>query len=222
MTHFASSEAFAPSPQGKQTLEQEQSFYAALDRLRKLGVDTGIVHMANSAAIAARPESWGDMVRPGVILYGYHPGYDPPEQRNEAERRLPLKPVMSLRTRIITLRHVPAGAGVGYGAKFTAQRPSVIAVLAAGYGDGIHRSLSNSRGCVLVRGKLVPIVGIISMDVTMIDVTDVPGIELGDVVTIYGTDGEHVHPANAVARSIGTVTSDLLCAVAQRVPRVYV
>src|SRR5712664_3633702 len=222
MTHFASSEAFAPSPQGKQTLEQEQSFYAALDRLGKLGVDTGIVHMANSAAIAARPESWGDMVRPGVILYGYHPGYDPPEQRNEAERRLPLKPVMSLRTRIITLRHVPAGAGVGYGAKFTAQRPSVIAVLAAGYGDGIHRSLSNSRGCVLVRGKLVPIVGIISMDVTMIDVTDVPGIELGDVVTIYGTDGEHVHPANAVARSIGTVTSDLLCAVAQRVPRVYV
>jgi alanine racemase len=222
MTHFASSEAFAPSPQGQQTLEQEQSFYAALDRLGKLGVDTGIVHMANSAAIAARPESWGDMVRPGVILYGYHPGYDPPEQRNEAERRLPLKPVMSLRTRIITLRHVPAGAGVGYGAKFTAQRPSVIAVLAAGYGDGIHRSLSNSRGCVLVRGKLVPIVGIISMDVTMIDVTDVPGIELGDVVTIYGTDGEHVHPANAVARSIGTVTSDLLCAVAQRVPRVYV
>jgi alanine racemase len=129
---------------------------------------------------------------------------------------------MSLRTRIITLRRVPAGAGVGYGAKFTAERPSVIAVLAAGYGDGIHRSLSNSRGCVLVRGKLVPIVGIISMDVTMIDVTDVAGVELGDVVTIYGTDGEHVHPANAVARSIGTVTSDLLCAVAARVPRVYV
>src|SRR5258708_35076240 len=100
MTHFASSEAFAPSPQGKQTLEQEQSFYAALDRLGKLGVDTGIVHMANSAAIAARPESWGDIVRPGGILYGYHPGYEPPEQRNEGERRLPPKPVMSLRTRL--------------------------------------------------------------------------------------------------------------------------
>jgi alanine racemase len=222
MTHFASSEAFAPSPVGQQTLEQEQNFYAALDRVRKLGIDTGIVHMANSAAIAARPESWGDMVRPGVILYGYHPGYDPPEQRAEAERKLPLKPVMSLRTRIISLRRVPAGAGVGYGAKFTAQRPSVISVLAAGYGDGIHRSLSNSRGCVLVHGKLVPIVGIISMDVTMIDVTDVSGVEIGDIVTFYGTDGEHVHPANAVARSIGTVTSDLLCAVTQRVPRVYV
>jgi len=222
MTHFASSEAFAPAPQGQQTLEQEQSFYAALDRLRQLGVDTGIVHMANSAAIAARPESWGDMVRPGVILYGYHPGYDPPEQRAEAERRLPLKPVMSLRTRIISLRRVPSGAGVGYGAKFVAQRLSVIAVLAAGYGDGIHRSLGDGRGCVLVRGKLAPIVGIVSMDVTMIDVTDVPGIEIGNVATIYGTDGEHVHAANAVARGIGTVTSDLLCAVAARVPRIYV
>jgi alanine racemase len=222
MTHFASSEAFAPAPQGQQTLDQEQSFYAALERLRVLGIDTGIVHMANSAAIAARPESWGDMVRPGVILYGYHPGYDPPEQRAEAERRLPLKPVMSLRTRIISLRRVPAGAGVGYGAKFVAPRPSVIAVLAAGYGDGIHRSLGNARGCVLVRGKLLPIVGIVSMDVTMIDVTEIPGVEIGDVVTIYGTDGEHVHAANAVARSIGTVTSDLLCAVTARVPRVYV
>ncbi len=221
MTHFASSEAFAPSPQGQQTREQEEHFFAALERLRKLGIDTGIVHMANSAAIAARPESWGDMVRPGVILYGYHPGYDPPEQRAEAERRLPLRPVMSLRTRIISLRRVPAGARVGYGAKFTAERPSVIAVLAAGYGDGIHRSLSDSRGSVLVRGKLAPIIGIVSMDVTMIDVTDVANIEVGDVVTIYGTDGKHVHPANAVARSIGTVTSDLFCAVTSRVPRVY-
>jgi alanine racemase len=222
MTHFASSEAFAPAPQGQQTREQEERFFAALDRLRKLGVDTGIVHMANSAAIAARPDSWGDMVRPGVILYGYHPGYDPPEQRAESERRLPLKPVMSLRTRIISLRRVPAGSGVGYGAKFIPQRASLIGVLAAGYGDGIHRSLSNGRGSVLVRGKLVPIVGIVSMDVTMIDVTDVDGAEIGDVVTIYGTDGEHVHPANGVARAIGTVTSDLLCAVAARVPRVYV
>ena len=222
MTHFASSEAFGTSAQGQQTPEQENNFHGALDHLRKLGIDTGIVHMANSAAIAARPESWGDMVRPGVILYGYHPGYDPPEQRAEAERRLPLKPVMSLRTRIISLRRVPAGSGVGYGAKFIAQRPSVIAVLAAGYGDGIHRSLSNGRGCVLVRGKIVPIIGIVSMDVTMIDVTDVTGAEIGDVVTIYGTAGEHVHPANAVARGIGTVTSDLLCAVAARVPRVYV
>jgi alanine racemase len=221
LTHFASSEAFAPSAQGEQTREQEEHFFVALERLRALGVDPGIVHLANSAAIAARPETWGDMVRPGVILYGYHPGYDPAEMRSESERKLPLKPVMSLRTRIISLRRVPAGASVGYGAKFVAARPSLIGVLAAGYGDGVHRSLGG-RGCVLVRGKLAPIVGIVSMDVTMIDATDVPGAELGDVVTVYGVDGEHTHPANQVARSIGTVTSDLLCAVSARVPRLYV
>src|SRR5260370_1940578 len=187
MTHFASSEAFAPSPQGKQTLEQEQSFYAALDRLRKLGVDTGIVHMANSAAIAARPESWGGLVRPGLIVQEYHPGYDPPEQRTEAERRLPLNPVMSLRTRIISLRRVPSGTDVGYGAKFTAERPSVIAVLAAGYGDGIHRSLGNSRGCVLVHGKLAPIIGIVSMAPTMTDITHVSILQIRHVATAAAT-----------------------------------
>lgn len=222
LTHLASSEAFSATPQGEQTPQQEEKFFAAVERLRKLGIDPGIVHMANSAAIAARPETWADMVRPGVILYGYHPGYDPQEKRNEAERLLPLKPVMSLRTRIISLRRVQTGAGVGYNARFVATRPSVIAVLAAGYGDGIHRSLSNGKGGVLVRGQLAPIIGIVSMDVTMIDVTDVPGVELGDIVTVYGVDGEQVHPASAVARGIGTVTSDLLCAVTQRVPRVYV
>ncbi|HEX4546539.1 MAG TPA: alanine racemase C-terminal domain-containing protein, partial [Candidatus Acidoferrum sp.] len=135
--------------------------------------------------------------------------------------RLPLKPVMSLRSKIISIRNVPAGAGVGYNATFVAKRPSRIGVLAAGYGDGIHRSLGN-RGNVLLRGKLAPIVGIISMDVTMIDVTDIEGVEIGEVATIYGSDGAHSLPANRVARSIGTVTSDLLCAVTQRVPRVYV
>jgi alanine racemase len=220
MTHFASSESFAPSAQGEQTREQEEHFFVALERLRKLGVDPGIAHLANSAAIAARPESWADMVRPGVILYGYHPGYDPAELRVESERKLPLKPVMSLRTRIINLRRIPAGMGVGYSAKFVTERSSVIGVLAAGYGDGVHRSLGN-RGCVLLRGKLAPIVGIVSMDVTMIDVTDVPGVEVGEMVTIYGVEGEHTHPANQVARGIGTVTSDLLCAVSARVPRLY-
>jgi alanine racemase len=160
------------------------------------------------------------MVRPGAILYRYHPVYDPIEKRPEIEARLPLKPVMSLRTRIINIRNIPVGAGVGYNETFIAKRPSRIAVLAAGYGDGIHRSLGN-RGSVFVRGSLAPMVGIVSMDVTMIDVTDVPDAAIGDVVTIYGTDGEHVRPANVIARSIGTVTSDLLCAVSQRVPRYY-
>jgi len=220
MTHFASSEVFTNSRVGDQTRQQEERFYAALERLKSLDIDPGIVHLANSAAIVTRPETWADMVRPGAILYGYHPGYEPVEKRAELEARLPLKPVMSLRTRVISLRSIPAGAGVGYNETFVAKRPSRIAVLAAGYGDGIHRSLGN-RGSVLVRGVLAPIVGIVSMDVTMADVTDVPNAEVGDVATIYGSDGEHAHPAHLVARSIGTVTSDLLCAVSQRVPRIY-
>jgi alanine racemase len=220
MTHFASSESFADTLAGRQTHEQEERFFAALERLRALGIDPGIVHLANSAAIVTRPETWADMVRPGVILYGYHPGYDPVERRAEIENRLPLVPAMSLRTRIISLRDVPAGAGVGYGSSFVPSKPSRVAVVAAGYGDGIHRSLGN-HGRVLIRGALAPMVGIVSMDVTMIDVTEIPGVEIGDVATIYGTDGEFSHPAHLVARSIGTVTSDLLCAVSQRVPRIY-
>jgi alanine racemase len=219
-SHFASSEVFTDTAVGQQTREQEERLYSALDRLRALGIDPGIVHLANSAAIVTRPETWADMVRPGAILYGYHPGYDPMEKREEAEARLPVKPVMSLRSRIISLRSVPAGAGVGYNATFVPKRPSRIGVLAAGYGDGIHRSLGN-RGSVLLRGKLAPIVGIISMDVTMIDVTEVGDVEIGDVATIYGTDGAQELRANLVARSVGTVTSDLLCAVSARVPRVY-
>jgi len=220
-THLASSEVFV-GPVAQQTCDQEASFHRAVERLRALGIDPGVIHLANSAAIASRPETWADMVRPGVILYGYHPGYDPIDRRAEAERQLPLRPAMSLRTRIINIRNVPAGSGVGYNARFVAERPSKIAVLAAGYGDGIHRSLGN-KGHVLVNGVLAPIVGIISMDVTMADVTDVPGVALGDIATIYGFDDHgNVLAANLVARSIGTVTSDLLCSVSARVPRIYI
>ncbi|HYL10921.1 MAG TPA: alanine racemase [Candidatus Acidoferrales bacterium] len=219
-THFASSGIFPPAAHGEQTAEQEKLFFASLARLRELGIAPGTVHLANSAAIAARPETWGDMVRPGAILYGYHSGFEPAERRAEFEARLPLRPAMSLRTRIIGLRNVAPGQGVGYDSRFTTARPSRIGVLAAGYGDGLHRSLGN-RGNGLVHGKLAPIVGIVSMDVTMIDLTDVPEARLGDVVTIYGADGPSVLPANVVARGINTVTSDLLCAVSKRVPRFY-
>jgi alanine racemase len=218
-THFASSEVFT-GPVAAQNIQQEDSFHQAITRLKTLGIDPGIIHLANSAAIACRPDTWADMVRPGAILYGYHPGYDPIERRTQAEKDLPLKPVMSLRARLINIRHVPAARGVGYGSKFLTTRPSRIAVLAAGYGDGIHRSLG-CQGHALVRGVLAPIVGIVSMDVTMLDVTDVPDVSLGDIATIYGTAGDHTLPANLVARSIGTVTSDLLCAVSARVPRIY-
>src|SRR5882757_8371856 len=220
-THLASSEVLTDTELGQQTKQQIDRFYSTVERLRSLGADPGILHIANSAAIASRPETWADMVRPGAILYGYHPGYDPAELREESERKLPLKPVMSLRTRIISLRNVPAGRGVGYDSQFVTSRPSMIALLAAGYGDGIHRSLGN-KGNVLVRGTIAPIVGIVSMDVTMVDATDVPGVAIRDEVTIYGTAGKDVLLANRAARGIGTVTSDLLCAVTARVPRFYV
>jgi alanine racemase len=218
--HFASSEVLTDSPTGIQTRLQTERFYTAVDRLRTLKVDTGLLHLANSAAIAARPETWADMVRPGAILYGYHPGLDPVERRIEIESKLPLRPVMSLRARLIGLRTVAPGDSVGYNASWVAQRPSKTAVMSAGYGDGIHRSLGN-RGSVYIRGHRAPMIGIISMDVTLLDVTDVTDVVMGDVATVYGTDGDNVYPANVIARSIGTVTSDLLCAVSQRVPRFY-
>ena len=156
-THFASAEAFSPAPLGEQTRHQEELFYIAVERLRALKVDPGIIHLANSAAIATRPETWADMVRPGVILYGYHPGFDPPELRKEAERLLPLKPAMSLRTRIITVRDIPAGEGVGYNSKFVASRASKIGVLAAGYGVGVHRLLGYIGHVLICVGRRLPL-----------------------------------------------------------------
>jgi alanine racemase len=220
-THLASSEVLTATELGGQTQQQLDRFYWTVDRLRMLGADPGILHIANSAAIAARPETWADMVRPGAILYGYHPGFDPMERRLEFEKKLPLRPVMSLRARLISVRCIPAGESVGYDAAWVAQRPSRIAVLSAGYADGIHRSLGN-RGVLHIRGHVAPIVGIVSMDVVMLDVTDVPDAAIGDVATLYGSDGDRTYPANVVARSVGTVTSDLISGVGQRVPRFYI
>jgi len=220
-THLASSEVLTDTELGHQTQQQLDRFHFTLDRLRALGADPGITHIANSAAIAARPETWADMVRPGALLYGYHPGFDPMERRVEFEAKLPLHPVMSLRARLISVRCVAAGEKVGYDGTWISQRPSRIAVLCAGYADGVHRSLGN-RGVVYIRGHVAPILGIVSMDVVMLDVTDVPDAAVGDIATLYGTDGDRVYPANVVARSIGTVTSDLISGVGQRVPRLYV
>ena len=215
-THFASAEDFT----AEQTKMQEQLFRESLARLRALGISPGIVHLANSGAICARPSTWADMVRPGAILYGYHQSFDPPQKRQEVMCEMPLEPCLSLRARIISLRDVPPGQAVGYGARFVTERPSRIAVINAGYADGVVRARTN-RGCALVRGRRVPLVGTISMDLTMLDVTDVPEAALGDVVTIYGKDGKAAIEVSEVAREIGTVTSDLLCALGRRVPKFY-
>jgi len=220
-THLAAAEVFTDTPTGRETAGQLERLSSALDSLRALGVDPGILHIANSAAIAARPEAWADMVRPGAVLYGYHPGFDPLDLRTEYEAKLALRPVMSLRARLLNVRSVPAGSGVGYNASWVAKRPSRVAVWAAGYADGVHRSLGN-HGSAYIRGYQAPIVGIVSMDVCMLDVTDVPDAKIGDIATLYGTDGDHVYPANVVARSLRTVTSDLICGVGRRVPRFYI
>jgi alanine racemase len=215
-THFASAEDFS----ARQTDDQEALFNKILARLRALGVSPGIVHMANSGAICARPSTYADMVRPGAILYGYYQSFDPPHKGQEVRDRLPIEPSLSLRARIITLRDLRAGQGVGYSARFVTSRSSRIAVINAGYADGILR-LRTNRGCALVRGRRVPLVGAISMDLTTLDVTDVPDVALGDIVTIYGNDGKDSMVVSEIAREIGTVTSDLLCALGRRVPRYY-
>lgn len=216
-THFASAEDFS----ARQTDEQEETFRKCLDRMRALGISPGIVHMANSGAICARPSTWADMVRPGAIIYGYYQSFDPPQKGQEIRDRLPVEPSLSLRARIITLRDLPTGQPVGYGARFVTERPSRIAVINAGYADGILRQRTN-RGCALLRGHRVPLVGAISMDLTTLDVTSVPDAALGDIVTIYGRDGNAEIKVSDVAAEIGTVTSDLLCALGRRVPRYYV
>ena len=133
---------------------------------------------------------------------------------------IPLQPCLSLRARIISLREIPAGQAVGYGARFVTDRPSRVAVINAGYADGVLRQRTN-RGCALLHGRRVPLVGTISMDLTTLDVTDVPDAKLGDVITIYGKDGNSAIEVSDVAPEIGTVTSDLLCALGRRVPRYY-
>lgn len=220
-THFASAEEFTHD----QTEQQEQRFADALARLRAWGVNPGTVHLANSAGVAARPSTWADMVRPGALLYGYHQFYEPRDLEAGMKAKLRLRPVLSLRARIVVLREVRPGEGIGYNMRFVTRRASRIAVIAAGYADGLVRQRSHladrAAGRVIVRGRCAPLVGTISMDLAMADVTDVVGVRVGDTATIYGQDGCALY-ADEVARDLGTVTSDLLCAIGQRIPRVYV
>jgi alanine racemase len=215
-THLASSEDFTHD----KTEQQHKVFLQALEHFRKLKIQAPLVHEANSAAVVTRPETWFDMVRPGLILYGHHQFYDPPERNAEAASILPLRPALSLRARIISLRDVQPGQGVGYNSRWVASQPSRVAVIAIGYADGLPRGLTN-RGRVIVRGLFTPLVGTVSMDLAAADVTGIPGVQVGDIATIYGKDGNASQEVSDVARVLGTVTSDLCCAVGQRVPRFY-
>ena len=215
-THLASSEEFTHD----KTEQQRRVFEETVERLRGLKIQAPLVHLANSAAVVSRPETWADMVRPGLILYGHHQSYEPPERNADAAALVPLRPALSLRARIISLRDIPPGQGVGYNSRWTASRPSRVAVIAVGYADGLPRGLTN-RGRVIVRGQFAPLVGTVSMDLSAADVTDVHDVRLGDVATIYGSDGGASQQVSDVARLLGTVTSDLCCALGPRVPRFY-
>jgi alanine racemase len=215
-THFASSEEFTT----EKTDEQRRTFEATLAKLLELKIAAPLVHMANSAAIVCRPETWANMVRPGLILYGHHQRYDPPQRDAAAAEIMPLRPVLSVRARIISLRELSAGQGVGYNSRWTASKPSRVAVIAMGYADGLPRALTN-KGRVIVRGMFAPLVGTISMDLSAVDVTAVPDTRVGDVVTIYGSDGHASQQVSDVAKILGTVTSDLCCELGMRVPRIY-
>lgn len=215
-THFASSEVFTD----QRVEEQQKEFECVLAHLGKLGISPPLVHMANSAAVASRPQTWGTMIRPGLVLYGYHQSYEPPELTVRTNANLPLQPALALRARLISLRDTAPGQAVGYNGRWIAQRPSRIAVISAGYADGLPRSLTN-KGRVIVRGQFAPLVGTVSMDLTTADVTDIPGVAVGDVATFYGADGDTTQYVSEVARQVGTVTSELCCALGTRVPRFY-
>ena len=218
-THFASSEDFT-SPQ---TDEQVRCFEKAREQFAARGLRPPLIHMANTGAIVARPEAWGTMVRPGSMLYGYLSFFKFPAGRDrsaEFAAQLPVKPALTLKAQVYLIREYAANAPLGYGANFVTQRPSRIAVLPIGYGDGWRRGLSG-RCRVLVRGQFAPTVGTIGMDLTLADVTDVPGAQPGDEVMLIGTNGKASILPTEPARALGTVASEVLSGLTKRVPRVY-
>ena len=155
------------------------------------------------------------MVRPGGTLYGFTRDVLPGNVETP-----PLRPVMSLYSRIMLVKKVPQGEKLGYGCTFETNRDSLIATLPIGYDDGYRRALSN-HGRVIVRGEFAPVVGRVSMDLTLIDVTDVPGVELDDQVTLLGADGDEAITAEEIAEAAGTISYEITCGISNRVPRIY-
>jgi len=215
-THFASSEILdAP-----ETEIQIANFDRAVRIVRAEGFTPSLYHMDNTGALLARPETWQNMVRPGIALYGY--ALRPTREGAPAATapNLALQPALSWRTRIISLRQFGAGQRLGYNGTYTTPAPAKIGVLPVGYADGYRRGLSN-RGRVIVRNTYAPIVGNISMDLTLVDVTQVPGVEEGDDVVLIGSSGNLRVDAAEVAALCGTVPYEILCGISKRVPRVH-
>lgn len=189
------------------TMKQIMIFKDFQSIMNRAGVFPKYVHIANSSAIQRFPAAHFNLVRPGIMLYG-----------SGINQRVELRPVMSLKTRVIQLKKVPPGAPVSYGGTFVTKRPTLIATLPIGYADGYMRKLSN-RARVSTRGYIVPVIGKVCMDLTMIDVTDVPEIRENDEVTLFGDGSVTVED---VARWAGTISYEILSITGKRVPRVYV
>jgi alanine racemase len=203
----------AGDPQSPVTGVQLEVFNAAAARLRAAGIDLRVAHVANSAASILRPDAHYSLLRPGLAIYGLPPV---PAVRERVE----LRPVMTFKTRVVQVKRVPAGVGVSYGHTFVTPRPSAIGVLAVGYADGYRRGLQHG-GEVMIRGRRAPVVGAVCMDLTMVDLTDVPGAAVGDEVILWGGAGEAMISVNDIARLAQTISYEMLCTVGKRVPRVY-
>lgn len=215
MTHFASVADFSV----EQTEEQTACFGQLRDSLAKLGVRPQLIHLSSTGAIAYRRKAaWGNLVRPGHAIYGYVSPARGPAPGNLLNK---VRPALSWKAAVLTVKEIPAGSLVGYGGQFRAERDMRIAVLAAGYADGIPHRLSN-RGRVIACGRYAEILGAVSMDVTTINVTHCPEIKVGDAVTLLGQEGTAKIDAQEIARLAGTISYNVLCAISSRVRRVYI
>ena len=212
MTHFAAADE--PSC-GPLTKDQIQRFETAFATFRAHGYKPTYHHLANSAAIFAQPTAWGNMVRPGGVLYGLWRDILAPAEREED-----FQPVMSFHSRITSLKWVLSGETVGYGCTFEASSKTLVAAIPVGYDDGYMRALSN-RGHAIIRGVYATVIGRISMDLTLIDVTNVPGVQLDDEVILMGHDAGLSISAEEIARTAGTLSYEVTCGISERVRRVY-
>jgi alanine racemase len=215
-THLASAEDLVAT----QTEEQGERFRAALAQLRSAGIEPAWAHVSNSGALLAGREFPENMIRIGGLLYGCYvplvlpPGRDLP--------RLPeFEPALSFKSRVVYLKDVPSETPLGYGEAFHTRRPSRIATVPVGYADGLNRTLSN-RGHAIVRGSLARLVGNISMDLSLLDVTDIPGVNVGDEVMLLGRSQQASITALDIAQLLDTVPYEVLCLIGKRVPRLYV
>jgi alanine racemase len=216
-THLASSEVLdEPS-----VAVQLKSFAEARNLLRNEGFNPPLIHAANTGAVISRPESWNTMVRPGIALYGYYMPFERAGREvSGSGLRLAVKPVLTWKTRILSLRDMRANQALGYGGIYVTKAPARIAVLPVGYADGLNRKIS-SQGRVIVGEHYAPIVGRISMDLTLADVTGLPGVSVGDEVILLGTtDGLSVDAREHASLS-DTILYEILCGISKRVPRKY-